>query len=86
MQTPRESYDPESVALIGRAFDAATAALKTAAIPVPDALMSVMAHRILRAIAKGERDIDRLMQHAIEAADASRLSGASRQRSPTRGA
>ena len=84
MQTPRESYDSETVALMGCVFDAASAALKSAGISVPDALKSVMAQRILRAIAKGERDIERLAQHAIEAADGSRLSGASRQRSPTR--
>jgi hypothetical protein len=34
MQTPRESYDPETVALMGRVFDAATATLKSAGFPV----------------------------------------------------
>jgi hypothetical protein len=84
MQTPLEAYGPDTIALMGRVFDTATAALKSAGISVPDALKSVMAHRILRAIAKGERDIDRLMQHAIEAADASRSPAQRRRPSPTR--
>jgi hypothetical protein len=67
MSFSNEPYDPETVALMGRVYDSALKALETAGIPFPEAIKPVMARRILGAVAAGEREVDRLMQHALEA-------------------
>jgi predicted RNase H-like nuclease len=86
MSIPSGSYDPETVALMGRVYDAATEDLKSAGIPLDEAVKAVMANRILKALSDGERDIDRLVQHAIEAVDASGFSAPSREPTRTRSA
>lgn len=55
-----ESFDPETVRLMGEVFDAACKALS----PAPDDREAI-ATRIFNAAAGGERDPERLLQAAL---------------------
>ena len=72
MITPNESFDPSTVALMGRAYDSAVNDLKRAGIRVEDTAKFVMANRILGAVSSGELNINRLMQYALAAINAPR--------------
>jgi hypothetical protein len=61
-----QSFDPDTVALMGRIFDSAIEDVKRAGIPFDETAESAMAKRILRATSNGERDSGRLMQCALD--------------------
>lgn len=66
---PRESFDSESVALMGKALDAAWHELRSSSgMPVSEAaeIKTRMAERILVAVANGERDVQALKGLALE--------------------
>jgi hypothetical protein len=62
------TYDPETLAVLGQAFDAAWHELQSAVLPVDAALArEELAARILFAADQGERDPERLKLHALAA-------------------
>ena len=70
MPFPRDCYDPETLGLMTKAFDAAWEevgfALVKEDVP-PVALRKIMAVRIMAAVRDGERDPELLKELAIEA-------------------
>ena len=73
MQLPPNSFDPETVALMGRVCDDAwnEAQRWLSLAPVGDAsgLRAMLALRVMAAVANGERDPQRLGLLALEALD-----------------
>ena len=65
-QNSSRSFDPETVALMGRIYDSTMEYLKKAGIPLNDSAKAAMATRILDAIGHQERDINRLAQIALD--------------------
>jgi hypothetical protein len=61
-----QSFDPDTVALMGRIFDSAIEDIKRAGISFDEPAESAMAKRILRATSNGERDSGRLMRSALD--------------------
>jgi hypothetical protein len=74
MQLPPQSFDPDTVAMMGRVCDSAwnEAGRWLSFAPMGDAsgLRETMALRIMAAVAHGERDPLRLRLIALEALDA----------------
>ena len=74
MPFPSTSYDPETLALLTRAFDAAWNEVK-AATPAAcrngamETTRKMMALRVMDAANNGERDPDRLQRLAVQAVD-----------------
>ena len=58
-----QSFDPETLAAMGRAFAMACDSLGLA--PTSDAMTQLVAARIIDAAAAGERDADRLHQAVL---------------------
>jgi hypothetical protein len=70
MPFPNDCYDPETLRLMTKAFDAAWEEVGFALINediTPTALRTLMAMRIMAAVRDGERDPERLKELAIEA-------------------
>ena len=70
MPFPRDCYDPETLCLMTKAFDAAWEEVGFALVNedvTPAALRKIMAVRIMAAVRDGERDPERLKELAIEA-------------------
>ena len=70
MAFPRECYDPETLDLMTRAFDAAwdEVGLVLASNTIdPTGLRTVMSVRIIVAVRDGERDPERLKEVALDA-------------------
>ena len=65
------TYDPETVALMGRAYDAAAKAALNRGIAVvsSEPVQSAMAMRIMAAVGRGERDLEQLTLCALSAVD-----------------
>jgi hypothetical protein len=67
---PTDAYDPETLALMTKAFDAAWEEVGFALArgdSDPNAIRSLMAIRIMAAVRDGERDPERLKELALEA-------------------
>jgi hypothetical protein len=62
---PNESFDPEAVKAIGKAYDMAIAALHDRG--QPDIVREVIARRIIKAAQKGELDPAKLCAVALSA-------------------
>ena len=71
MPFSNSTYDPETVALMGRAYDDAVKAAQSLGLGVSfsEPVQSAMATRIMAAVSEGERDIERLKQCALGAID-----------------
>jgi hypothetical protein len=69
MRFPNSTYDPETVALMGRAYDDAAKAAQILGLGIgfSEAVQSAMAKRIMAAVSEGERDIERLKLCALSA-------------------
>jgi hypothetical protein len=63
-----EDYDSQTVALMGHAYDSAINDLNHADVSVTDSIKATIALRILELVDNGERDPNRLLQSAMEAA------------------
>lgn len=74
MEFPAASYDPELLSLMSRAYDDACSddAVKNSAAP-PDAARTMMALRIMTAVAAGERSTDRLRLLALQSIDGRKI-------------
>ncbi len=74
MQLPPSSFDPETVALMGRVCDDAWSEAQSwlSLAPVGDAtgFRAMLAPRVMAAVANGERDPQRLRLVALSALDA----------------
>ena len=69
MPFPRDCYDPETLGLMTKAFDAAWEEVGFALVNedvTPTALRQIMALRIMAAVRDGERDPERLKELALE--------------------
>lgn len=66
---PEFYFDPETAAMLGIAFDNAIAALDG---PQPEIVREVVAKRIIRLAARGERNPDRLCEAVLAAIRISR--------------
>ena len=70
MRFPKLSFDPETVALMGRVCDAAWERLRsTTYIPFPEDVSEVrdaIALKVMLAVSDGERDPERLVVAALE--------------------
>ena len=62
---PETTFDPEAVAIMSSAFDAALASLNDQ--NQSPTIREIIAKRIIAAAMKGERDPERLRQEAINA-------------------
>lgn len=60
---PDESLDPETLKILGEAYDRALASLHDAGQPI----IETIARRMLELASKGERDPERLCQGALSA-------------------
>lgn len=74
MQLPPNSFDPDTVALMGRVCDDAWIEaqrwLSLAPMGDPSCLRETLALRVMAAVANGERNPQRLRLLALEALDA----------------
>jgi len=74
VQLPPQSFDPETVALMGRVCDdawkEAQVWLSLAPLRDPSGLRETLASRVIAAVAHGIRDPQRLRLIALEALDA----------------
>jgi hypothetical protein len=68
---PSDSFGPEALEVLGKAFDMAIAALHDSG--QPDAVREVIAKRIIKAAQKGERDPAKLCAIALAAFDSDKL-------------
>ena len=69
MPFPRDCYDPETLGLMTKAFDAAWEEVGFALVNedvTSTALRQIMALRIMAAVRDGERDPERLKELALE--------------------
>lgn len=75
MRFASSTYDPETIALMGQAYDAAESEAIGSGIAVGDCeiMQSMMAKRILSVVSEGERDVMRLTRWALNALDAERF-------------
>jgi hypothetical protein len=62
---PDESLDPETLKILGEAYDKALASLHDAGQPI--IVRETIARRMLELASKGERDPERLCQGALSA-------------------
>ena len=62
---PTESFGPEALEALGKAYDMALASLHD--VGQPDVVREVIARRIIKAAQKGERDPARLCAAALSA-------------------
>jgi hypothetical protein len=69
MRYPYGTYEPEIVALMGAAFDAARQQAQAANLNVSAAGREAMGSKILAAVESGERELDKLTQVALSALD-----------------
>ena len=70
MAFPKDCYDPETLGLMTKAFDAAWEEAEYALVNedlTPTGLRRLMAVRIMAAVHDGERDPERLKELALEA-------------------
>ena len=70
MAFPKDCYDPETLGLMTKAFDAAWEEVVFALVNedvTPTALRTLMALRIMAAVRAGERDAERLKELALDA-------------------
>ena len=70
MLLPQANFDPETVALMGRACDEAWRELERRRgfiLLKTDDVKVVLAHKIMTAVYEGERDHERLKQAALNA-------------------
>jgi len=71
MLFPQSTFDPETVALMGHAFDDAWQEIQTKnffpSVADADEIRSVVARRIMAAVVDGERDPERLKTIAVRA-------------------
>ena len=70
MPFPRDCFDPETLGLMTKAFDAAWEEVGFALVNedvTPTALRQIMALRIMAAVRDGERDPQRLKELALAA-------------------
>ena len=70
MAFPKDCYDPETLGLMTKAFDAAWEKVVFALVNedvTPTALRTLMALRIMAAVRDGERDAERLKELALDA-------------------
>lgn len=77
MTFPYKAYDPETLSVVGRAFDAAWREFQRTRSEPADRLETtrkMMALRVMAAANDGERDPQRLKQLAIQVADDGRAS------------
>jgi hypothetical protein len=77
MTFPYKAYDPETLSVVGRAFDAAWREFRRTHCEPADRLEAtrkMMALRVMAAANDGERDPQRLKQLAIQVADDARAS------------
>jgi hypothetical protein len=74
MQLPREAFDPDTVALMGRvcddAWNDAQRWLSLGPMGDPSSLRETLALRVIAAVAHGERDPQKLRLLALQALDA----------------
>lgn len=68
---PADSFDPEVVSVLGKAYDMAVAALND--IGQPQVVREVLAKRIIKAAQKGERDPAALCAIALAAFNSEKL-------------
>lgn len=67
---PADSFDPEALEALGKAYDMALAALHDAG--QPDVVREVIARRIIKAAKKGDRDPAKLCAVALSAFNSER--------------
>jgi 2C-methyl-D-erythritol 2,4-cyclodiphosphate synthase len=60
---PTDSFDPETLAILGTVYDRAVASLNGHS--QSDAVRSTVADRIMTAASRGERDVDLLYKAAL---------------------
>jgi hypothetical protein len=63
-----DDYDSQTVALMGHAYDSAINDLNHSDVSVTDSIKATIALRILELVDGGERDPNRLLQSAMDAA------------------
>jgi hypothetical protein len=68
---PADSFDPEALEALGKAYDMALAALHDTG--QPEVVREAIARRIIRAAKKGERDTAKLCAVALSAFNDDRL-------------
>jgi hypothetical protein len=65
----KSSYDSQTLALMGHAYDSAIKDLKHSDVSVTETVKAAIAARILAVVDDGERDPNQLLQCALEAAN-----------------
>lgn len=75
MRFASSAYDPDTITLMGQAYDAAESEAIGSGIAVGECeiMQSLMAKRILSVVGDGERDLVRLKLWALNALDADRF-------------
>lgn len=77
---PKSSFDPETLSIMGRAFDAAWREIESRSViggqPEQAGIKRALALRIMAAVRVGQRDPERLRQVALHVVEGCRITSA----------